>query len=359
MSENNKKIVKNKDFPKRSAAHTLGFAGETFVIYHLPSEWISRQVSYDYGLDLNVEIVKHGIVTGKTFSIQVKALGTAKEGDLIVRIKSTTVNYMKERFEPVLLVVYVYSENDAYWIWSDELPEPIEQKTISVRVPRNRSLLKTDWQKFAEIVEKHYRARPEVDPTTVKYLERFGRYSLDLSKRPLLFKEHVDHFETMIKDPNVKERDLQSFIEQHPSVFIGGEYFKMHAQIRLKTDNGVLIPDFMLEHVSGLCDIMEIKKPSAPITAGITSRRRYSAGVHEAAAQTRVYRDFFDEGSNRKWFEQKYKLKAYKPRTILLLGRDTSFNSLKEKRELEVELHDYRILTYDDLIRIARTQQVI
>ena len=59
------------------------------------------------------------------------------------------------------------------------------------------------------------------------------------------------------------------------------------------------------------------------------------------------------------WFEKKYKLKAYKPRTIILLGRDGSFKDEKERRELEVFLHDYRILTYDDLLTIARSQQVI
>ena len=60
---------------------------------------------------------------------------------------------MKERFEPTLLVVYVQSENDAYWIWANELPVPIGRKTITVRVSRQRSLLKTDWQNFAELVD--------------------------------------------------------------------------------------------------------------------------------------------------------------------------------------------------------------
>jgi hypothetical protein len=103
---------------------------------------------------------------------------------------------------------------------------------------------------------------------------------------------------------------------------------------------------------------MELKLPTATVVAGTHARRRYSAGVHEAAAQSRVYRDFFDEADRRSWFEGKYNLRAYKPRTILLIGRDSAFNDALEKRELETALHDYRILTYDDLLRIARAQQI-
>jgi hypothetical protein len=359
MSDNSNKTTQS-NLPKRPKAHVVGYHAEQFVLFNLPREWISRQVSYDYGLDLNVEIVRNNRVTGKTFSIQVKALGEVKgKEDIRVRLKTSTINYMKERFEPVVLVVYVQSENDAYWIWANDLPESDDQKTMSVIVPRKQSLLRTDWNKFAEDIEKHFRSRPEIDTSTRQHLERFGRYSLDLSKRELLFKEQVDIFEDMINRHDVKEADLQAFIEQHPGVFVGGEYLKMHAQLRLNSKNGALIPDFLLQHVSGLCDIMEIKLPSVAATAGSRSRRRYSASIHEAAAQTRVYRDFFDEEVNRQWFEKEYKLKAYKPRTIILLGRDGSFKDEKERRGLEVFLHDYRILTYDDLLRIARAQQVI
>jgi hypothetical protein len=348
-------------FPSRPYAHVLGEMGERFVISHLPSEWITRQISYDYGLDLNVERVENGRVTGKNFSIQVKALTKRpRTGTHVpVRLAMSTLSYMKERPEPVLLVVYVDEDKEAYWLWAHEIAQSdTERTTVNVLVPTNRRLTQTDWTAFSDDLIRHFRARPLVDAATAQRLERFGRYSIDLGRRRLLLKEEVDQLQDLIERADCSERDVQTFIEQHPGIFVGGEYVRMHAQIRLEGSGGTLIPDFLLEHVSGLCDIMELKLPNATVVAGIPSRRRYSASVHEAAAQSRVYRDFFDETARRDWFEGKYKLRAYRPRTVLLIGRDSAFRDALEKRELEAALHDYRILTYDDLLRIARAQQI-
>jgi hypothetical protein len=351
----------NRPLPKRPYAHVLGEMGERFVIAHLPSEWITRQISYDYGLDLNVEKVENGRVTGKNFSVQVKALSKRPQrgSHVPVRLSTATLNYMRERPEPVLLVVYVDADKEAYWLWADEIAQSRnEATTVNVLVPTNRKLTQTDWPSFSDELIRRFRGRPLVDAATAQRLERFGRYSIDLGRRRLLLKEEADQLEDLIEKIDCTERDLQMFIEQHPGIFVGGEYVRMHAQIHLERSDGYLIPDFLLEHVSGLCDIMELKLPNAAVVAGTTNRRRYSAGVHEAAAQSRVYRDYFDEAAKRKWFEQKYKLRAFKPRTILVIGRDSAFRDALEKRELETALHDYRILTYDDLLRIARAQQV-
>jgi len=351
----------NKLFPMRPEAHVLGHFGELFVMSHMPSEWIVRKVSYDYGLDLNVEKVDNGRVTGKNFSVQVKALQKRPRlgHHVPVRLKVRTLAYMKERPEPVLLVVYVDADKEAYWIWADEIAQSARQGTdVTVLIPSDRRLTRTDWTAFSGELLRRYRARPQVDSETLQKLDRFGRYSIDLGPRHLLFKEEVDQLENLINRADCTEREIQMFIEQHPGVFVGGQYLRVHGQVRLEGSGSMLIPDFFLEHVSGLCDIMELKLPQATVVAGTATRRRYSAGVHEAAAQSRVYRDFFDEAARRDWFEKTYKLRAFKPRTTLLIGRDAAFKDALEKRELETALHDYTILTYDDLLRMARAQQV-
>ncbi len=80
----------NRPLPKRPYAHVLGEMGERFVIAHLPSEWITRQISYDYGLDLNVEKVENGRVTGKNFSVQVKALSKRPQRGSHVPVRLST-----------------------------------------------------------------------------------------------------------------------------------------------------------------------------------------------------------------------------------------------------------------------------
>lgn len=351
--------------PVRPRTHVLGDYAERFVEIQLPREWIVRKVDYDYGLDLMAEIVSDGQVTGRMFSIQVKATNAipiTSVSDMPVRIvtlrlKASTVEYMKSRLEPVILVLYVEVEREAYWIWADEITSSTKAD-ITVRFPLINPLSTTDWRRFAAVIEIAYKARKVLQPALPEDLTRFGRYSIDFARTdPRLTAREVDTLEHLIHEPSTTEADLQRFIEQHPKVFIGGEYLEMHGQVRLETATETLIPDFLLGHVSGLCDILELKLPAAKVVVGAAPRRRYSAAIAEAAAQTRVYRDFFDESEKRKWFEEKYKLRAYKPRTILLIGRDTDFRDAKEKRELEVMLHDYRLLTYDDLLRMARAQQ--
>jgi hypothetical protein len=69
---------------------------------------------------------------------------------------------------------------------------------------------------------------------------------------------------------------------------------------------------------------------------------------------SQVYRDFFEEKENRNWFRQHYQLEIYRPRIILLAGRDSSLGDLFDPKRLESYLRDFKILTYDDLLRIAR-----
>jgi hypothetical protein len=353
--------MKRVPLPNRPYAHVLGELGERFVISHLPAEWITRQINYDYGLDLNVERVENGHVTGKNFSVQVKAVEnrSSTRSHVAVRLKVSTLAYMKERPEPVLLVLYVHKDKEAYWIWAHEIAlEDLERATVNVSISTDRRFTQIDWAAFSSELLLYFRNGALANGAPTQTLERFGRYSIDLSRKRLIRREDADQLENLIGRSNCSERDVQMFIEQHPGTFVGGEYVRMHAQIRLERPHGSLIPDFLLEHVSGLCDIMELKSPQAIVVAGTPTRRRYSRGVHEGAAQTRVYRDFFDDAERREWFEGKYQLRAFKPRTILLIGRDSSFRGALEKRELETALHDYRILTYDDLLRIARAQQV-
>jgi hypothetical protein len=211
--------------PKRPYAHVLGEMGERFVMAHLPPQWITRQISYDYGLDLNVELVEAGRVTGKNFSVQVKALQKRPQTSLHipVRLKVSSVAYMKERPEPVMLVVYVDDDKEAYWLWAHEIAPPdANRNTVTLLVPTTRRLTQTDWAAFSGDLLRHFRARPLVDSATAQRLERFGRYSIDLGPRRLLLKEEADQLEELINRVDTSERDIQLFIEQHPGIFVGG-----------------------------------------------------------------------------------------------------------------------------------------
>ncbi len=58
--------------PLRTREHVLETESEKFAQLVLPSEWIAEKRQHDYGIDLQVEMVKGESVTGAKFTIQLK-----------------------------------------------------------------------------------------------------------------------------------------------------------------------------------------------------------------------------------------------------------------------------------------------
>jgi hypothetical protein len=110
-------------------------------------------------------------------------------------------------------------------------------------------------------------------------------------------------------------------------------------------------PDFFVVQPDGYGDIVEFKLPELKrkVVVGQTNRETFSAEINSYISQTRVYKSYFDDPNNRRWFESKYGFKVYNPRRTLVIGRRTDF-STDEWREILSEYGDLGIMTYDDLI---------
>lgn len=163
----------------------------------------------------------------------------------------------------------------------------------------------------------------------------------------------VEELESLMNDPKMKEGDFQRFFERHPDFILNDEYKEAHAHLVLSKDDGAsLIPDFLLEPIdqNSLCDLLELKLPSADVFVLKKSRARFSAAVYEAAAQLREYSRFFDEEKNRSNFQSAYPdLKAYKPRMFVVIGRRSSANPLLQ-REILSSMPDLVLRTYDEVL---------
>jgi len=323
--------------------------------------WIVRDVSFDYGLDLNVEIVENNEVTGKNFSAQLKATDSSflQGADPSLRLKTTTLAYMRSRLEPVMIVFFSAPDQDGLWIWSHHIQVPrSNQATITIQLNKDQRLSTIDLKAIRTDVSLFFAAKPMIDQTTATKLERFGRYHIDLSRATPLFREEVDHLQTLINTLDVKEVELQRFIEAHPEVLLGGEYVRLHAQLSLRGVGTLLRPDFFAESVTGLSDILEIKLPTERIISGRMEQRMFSSCVQIGIAQVKGYSEFFEDPNHRRWFQDTYKLSVFRPLTILLVGRDKEFKDVFERRRLESWMGNFKIFTYDDLLRMARARQV-
>lgn len=162
----------------------------------------------------------------------------------------------------------------------------------------------------------------------------------------------VEELESLVNDPNAKEKDFQDFFERYPDFILNDEYKKAHSHIVLATDDGEsFIPDFVLEPIdqSSLCDLLELKLPSAQIFVLQQRRMRFTAAVLEACTQLREYNMFFDEEKNRRKTHDEYGLLAFKPRMFVIIGRRGDVSPL-DIRKMETDVPNLKLRTYDDVI---------
>jgi Shedu protein SduA, C-terminal len=163
--------------------------------------------------------------------------------------------------------------------------------------------------------------------------------------------------EDLINEPGVTEAQLQEFFEAHPHLLAGADYERLEAHpILERTDAGPLIPDFMLEPKSGgLADVLDLKKRTAKVIVAKRNRLHQAAALTEAIAQVREYRAWFEDPTHRAVFRQRYGLSAYRPSTIVVIGRDASADPYELRRLWDELPAHVRVLTYDEVLRRIRS----
>lgn len=170
-----------------------------------------------------------------------------------------------------------------------------------------------------------------------------------------LFNPEAAELEQLINDPRITEHELQQFFERHPRLLTMGEYDRVEPHpVLVRRDGENLIPDFMLEPEGGFGDVLDLKRPRAPLVVGRANRLRPSAQLSEAIAQVREYGAFFEDASHREAFEKRYHMRAYKPRLIVVIGRDPAADPLALRRLWASIEGRTTIQTYDELLRRVR-----
>jgi len=110
-------------------------------------------------------------------------------------------------------------------------------------------------------------------------------------------------------------------------------------------------PDFLVVGPDGFADIVEFKLPdlNSSTVVGSSNREAFSATINSYIAQTRVYRDYFDDPNNRRYVKHKFGVDIYRPKRHLVIGRRWNFEN-PEWRAIAADFPDLTIHTYDDLI---------
>lgn len=196
----------------------------------------------------------------------------------------------------------------------------------------------------------------ELEGTVALSLEGF--ISLDL----------IRQFEEILNSSKLSESTLQDFLEKHPDfLFLIGEHDEYKSQVSLLPQ--ILLsydsreggrPDFLLrDSRTKFWDILEIKSPDLNLVKGIPRRRRWSDLVMESKAQLIEYGRYFDDKANRQWVRDKYGIDILSPKLYLLIGRDLAFMNWAEKRKLTISEREIEIMTYDDLLHLAKRRWLL
>jgi hypothetical protein len=154
--------------PQRPPSHQLETASKLFFRQCLPSAWTCDEPQSDYGVDLRVGIAAQQRLTGQALVVQLKSSADEDPGDAVsITLKVSTLNYLRDLLEVVMVVKYVATEGEAYWLLlKDVQPPPNGQKTITIRIPRHNRLSANPWPQIQRYVTQvHYKKLGAMHPT--------------------------------------------------------------------------------------------------------------------------------------------------------------------------------------------------
>lgn len=168
----------------------------------------------------------------------------------------------------------------------------------------------------------------------------------------------LNRFRELLLTPGVAEPAITAWLAQPQHQFIlkmalPATYLLHQAECDWKTDSSrpSLIPDFFAVRANGYADIVEFKLPELKGSAvvGQVNRETFSAKVNSYIAQTRTYKEYFQESVHRQHVKEKHGLNVNNPKRVLVMGRRWEF-AADAWRTVQGEFPDLTVLTYDDLI---------
>lgn len=151
-------------YPQRPESHQLEELSKRFFMQCLPKNWCAEKPASDYGVDLKVDIFEESHASGLELLVQLKssqATISSKDYETI-SIEISTYNHLRDKLQVVLLVKYIESENEAFWVLLYDVPEPNQsQKTFTIRIPKRNRLSSIDWNQIQEYVREVTRGKLE------------------------------------------------------------------------------------------------------------------------------------------------------------------------------------------------------
>jgi hypothetical protein len=175
------------------------------------------------------------------------------------------------------------------------------------------------------------------------------------------FQRDLVTLETLLSRPDVSEREIESLLLRNPLFLAGLNYRAVYPQVVLPQENGrSLRPDVIAEPVnSEWAHIIELKLPSQEVLIGREGRASLASGIHSAVRQLHEYSAYFDDRRVAQQVEQRYGFQCYRPKLVVIVGRDPSGYTPEEQHRALTSYPDLEVVTYDKLLSAARSRLLL
>lgn len=170
------------------------------------------------------------------------------------------------------------------------------------------------------------------------------------------FAQAIAELENLLNAPDIDEHAIERHLRANPLFLRGLNYSEVYHQVILPLGDGKsLRPDIFAEPAGEeWAEVIDVKLPSEPIFVGGGHRVRVSTAITEAAAQLREYANYFDDRKLARAIEEKYGFRCYRPRPVVIIGRDPRQGDEQQRRAALSAYPDLQIVTYDHLLQSAR-----
>ncbi|CAM3736696.1 MULTISPECIES: Shedu anti-phage system protein SduA domain-containing protein [Paenibacillus] len=168
----------------------------------------------------------------------------------------------------------------------------------------------------------------------------------------------LNRFVELFSSSQVTETQITRFLSEPENQFILKMVFfakELYAEKECVWANDptrkAIRPDFFITEPNGFSDIVEFKLPNVKTSmiVGRENREAFSAEIGSYIAQTRTYREYFEDPRNRDYVLDKYGIKVHHPKRWLVIGRRWMIES-DEWKSIQNDYKEFAIRTYDDLV---------
>ena len=171
--------------PQRPTSHVVGDQAVRFFIASCPSEWAISQIAPDYGLDLRVELVRDGRVTGNEFAVQVKGKNRLQPSSagVVVAVKQSTVNYWLGKMCPVMIVAASIMHSRLWFGWLEHIYSDYPTQVQSDRDVdlRLRTEISNNFGPMVELYISEYFSRIRTEILALPDRTQLSRFSLHVA----------------------------------------------------------------------------------------------------------------------------------------------------------------------------------